>query len=87
VGGLQGAGLGAVVPGVRGGAADRYLPPGQGPDPGVQQRLLLLHHRDIAGVLVACQPVQVRPHGVQGVEGHLGWRISNNSKSKLTLAN
>src|SRR6266699_6595318 len=34
VGGLQGAGLGAAVPGVAGGAAGRHLPPGQGLDPG-----------------------------------------------------
>jgi hypothetical protein len=40
VGGLQGAGLGAAVPGVAGDAAGRDLPPGQGPDPGVQQRLV-----------------------------------------------
>jgi hypothetical protein len=31
VGGLQDAGLGAAVPPLAGGAADRYLPPGQGP--------------------------------------------------------
>jgi hypothetical protein len=36
VDGLQGAGLGAAVPGSAGGAAGRDLPPGQGPDPGVQ---------------------------------------------------
>jgi hypothetical protein len=40
VGGLQGAGLGGAVPGVAGDAAGRDLPPGQGPDPGVQQRLV-----------------------------------------------
>ena len=38
--GLQGAGLDAAVPGVGGGAASGYLPPGQGLDPGVQQRLV-----------------------------------------------
>jgi hypothetical protein len=43
VGGLQGAGLGAAVPGVAGDAAGRYLPPGQGLDLGLQQRLVLLH--------------------------------------------
>jgi len=42
VGGLQGAGLDAAVPGLAGGAACRYLPPGQGPDLGVQQRLVPL---------------------------------------------
>ena len=36
VSGLQGAGLGAAVPGLAGGAAARYLPPGQRLDPGVQ---------------------------------------------------
>jgi hypothetical protein len=40
VGGLEGAGLGAAVPGVAGDAAGRYLPPGQGLDPGIQQRLV-----------------------------------------------
>src|SRR6266568_4950691 len=39
VGGLQGAGLGAAVPGAAGAAAGRYLPPGQRLDPGMQQRL------------------------------------------------
>src|ERR1035441_1344494 len=72
VGGFQGAGLGAAVPGVAGDAAGRYLPPGQGPDPGVQQRLVFLHHRDVMGFLLPCQPVQVRPHRMQGVEGHHG---------------
>src|SRR5450631_2783839 len=43
VSGLQGAGLDAAVPGVAGGAAGRYLPPGQSLDPGMQQRLVLLH--------------------------------------------
>src|SRR6266567_7802053 len=55
VGGLQGAGLGAAVPGAAGDAARRDLPPGQGPDPGVQQRLVLLHHRDVVRFLLACQ--------------------------------
>ena len=40
VGGLQGAGLGAAVPGVAGRAAGRYLPPGQRLDPGMQRRLV-----------------------------------------------
>src|SRR5712691_4338016 len=40
---LQGAGLSAAVPGVAGGGAGRDPPPGQGPDPGVQQRLVFLH--------------------------------------------
>src|SRR5271154_1336540 len=43
---LQGAGLDAAVPGLAGGAAVRYQPPGQRLDPGVQQRLVLLHDRD-----------------------------------------
>jgi len=43
VSGLHGAGLGAAVPGVAGDAPGRYLPPGQRLDPGVQQRLVLLH--------------------------------------------
>ena len=72
VGGLQGAGLDAAVPGVAGGAAGRHLPPGQGLDPGMQQRLVLLHDRDVVAFLLPCQPVQVRPHGVEGVEGHHG---------------
>ena len=72
VGGLQGAGLGAAVPGLAGDAAGRYLPPGQGPDPGVQQRLVALHHRDVLGFLLPDQPVQVRPHRVEGIEGHHG---------------
>ena len=72
VGGLQGPGLGAAVPGLAGDAAGRYLPPGQGPDPGVQQRLVLLHHRDVMGFLLRDQPVQVRPHRMQGIEGHHG---------------
>jgi len=42
VGGFEGAGLGAAVPGLAGDAASRYLPPGQGPDLGVQQRLVAL---------------------------------------------
>src|ERR1022692_3899613 len=43
VGGLEGAGLDAAVPGAAGEAARRYLPPGQRLDPGIQQRLVLLH--------------------------------------------
>src|SRR5450755_2387594 len=58
VGGLQGAGLDAAVPGAAGGAAGRYLPPGQGLDPGMQQRLVLLHHGDVMGFLVACLPAR-----------------------------
>jgi hypothetical protein len=42
VGGLQGAGLGTAVPSVAGRTSGGYLPPGQGLDPGVQQRLVLL---------------------------------------------
>ena len=70
--GLQGAGLGAAVPGVAGDAAGRDLPPGQGLDPGVQQRLVPLHDGDVVRFLLPDQPVQVRPHRVQGVEGHHG---------------
>jgi hypothetical protein len=72
VSGLQGAGLDAAVPGVAGGAAGGYLPPGQGLDPGVQQRLVALHDGDVMGFLVLHQPVQVRPHGMEGIEGHHG---------------
>jgi hypothetical protein len=72
VGGLQGAGLDAAVPGVAGGAAGWYLPPGQRLDPGMQQRLVPFHDRDVVGFPVACQPVQVCPHGMEGVEGHHG---------------
>src|SRR5271166_4063798 len=60
VGGLQGAGLDAAVAGAAGGAAGRYLPPGQGLDLGVQQRLVFLHDGDVVGFLVFYQPVQVR---------------------------
>ena len=72
VGRLHGAGLDAAVPGVTGDAAGRHLPPGQRLDPGVQQRLVLLDHRDVVGFLLPDQPVQVRPHRVQGIEGHHG---------------
>src|SRR5712664_601291 len=72
VGGLQGAGLGAAVPGLAGGAAGRHLPPGQGPDPGVQQRLVALDDRDVMRVLVRDQPVQVRPHRMESIGGHHG---------------
>src|SRR6202043_3618623 len=51
MGGLQGAGLGAAVPLLAGGAAGGNLPPGQGLDPGMQQRLVLLDHRDVMRVL------------------------------------
>ena len=59
-----------VVPLLAGDAASRYLPPGQGPDLGVQQRLVALHDRDVLRVLLADQPVQVRPHRMEGIEGH-----------------
>src|ERR1039458_7514904 len=72
VSGLQGAGLDTAMPGVAGGAAGRYLPPGQGLDPGIQQRLVPLHHGDVVAFLLPCQPVQVRPHRMEGVEGHHG---------------
>src|SRR5436305_6273728 len=58
MGGLEGAGLDAAVPGAAGGAAGRYLPPGQGLDPGLQQRLVLLHHGDVVAFLAICQPAQ-----------------------------
>ena len=32
----------------------------------------MLDHHDVVGFLLPCQPVQVRPHRVQGVEGHHG---------------
>src|ERR1039457_974048 len=56
VGGLEGAGLDAAVPGVTGEAAGRRLPPGQRLDPGMQQRLVFLHHGDVVGFLLPCQP-------------------------------
>jgi hypothetical protein len=67
VGGLQGAGLDAAVAGVAGRDAGRHLPPGQGLDLGVQQRLVALHDGDVVGFLVFYQPVQVRPDRVEGV--------------------
>ena len=72
VGGFQGPGLGTAVPGLAGSAAGRYLPLGQRLDLCVQQRLVLLHDRDVMGFLLACQPVQLCPHRVEGVEGHHG---------------
>src|SRR5450755_4887255 len=72
VGSLQGPGLGAAVPGLAGDAAGRYLPPGQRPDLGVQQRLVPFHDGDVVGFLVRDQPVQVRPHRMRGIEGHHG---------------
>src|SRR5450755_4366196 len=72
VGGLQGAGLDPAVTPLAGDAAGRYLPPGQGPDPGVQQRLVALDDRDVMRFLVRDQPVQVRPHRVEGIGGHHG---------------
>ena len=47
MGGFRGAGLDAAVPGAAGGAGSRYLPPGKGLDPGMQQRLALLHHGNV----------------------------------------
>jgi hypothetical protein len=32
----------------------------------------MLDHRDVMGLLLPCQPVQVRPHRMQGIEGHHG---------------
>jgi hypothetical protein len=40
-------------------------------DPGIQLRLVLLHHGDVTHYLLPCQPVQVRPHRLQGIEGAL----------------
>src|SRR5512142_804732 len=70
--GLQGAGLGTAVPPLAGYAAGRDLPPGQGPDPGVQQRLVPFHDGDAVGFPASDQPVQVRPHGMESIEGHHG---------------
>ena len=72
VSGLERPGLGAAVPGLAGGSAGRYLPPGQRPDLGVQQRLVALDDRDVMGFLVRDQPVQVRTHGMEGIGGHHG---------------
>src|SRR5271166_3428812 len=83
VSGLQGAGLDAAVPGLAGGAAARYLPPGQRLDPGVQQRLVFLHDGDVVGFLVVCQPVQVRPDRVEGVGGHHGAVQVQDSRSSV----
>ena len=55
-----------------GDAACGYLPPGQGPDLGMQQRLVAFHDRDEMRLLVLDQPVQVRPHCVEGVGCHHG---------------
>ena len=67
----QGAGLDAAVPGAAGGAAG-YSLLGQRPDLGVQQRLVPLDHGDVMRFLFGDQPVQVRPHGMEGVGGHHG---------------
>ena len=32
----------------------------------------MLDHGDVVGFLLTCQPVQVRPHGMEGIEGHHG---------------
>ena len=72
MGSLHGAGLEAAVPGLPGDTASRHLPPGQRLDPGMQERLVLLHHRDVMRLLLPHQPVQIRPHGMQGIEGHHG---------------
>src|SRR5260370_28931045 len=34
--------------------------------------MVLFHDGDVAGFLVACKPVKVRPHGMEGIEGHHG---------------
>jgi hypothetical protein len=72
MGALEGAGLEAAVPGVAGQAAGRDLPPGQRLDPGLQERLIGLHHSDVMALSLPGQPVQVRPHRMQRVEGHHG---------------
>ena len=72
VGGFEGAGLGAAVALLAGCAAGRDLRPGQGPDLGVQQRLVAFHDGDVLRVLLADQPVQVRPHRMESIEGHHG---------------
>ena len=38
----------------------------------MQQRLVALHDRDVFSFLVRDQPGQVRPHGMEGVEGYHG---------------
>jgi hypothetical protein len=53
-------------------SAGRDLPPGQGPDPGVRQRLGRPDDRDVLRFVILHQLVRVRPHGRQGVEGHHG---------------
>ena len=76
---LQGAGLDAAVPGSAGGAADRYLPPGQSLDPGLQQRLVVLHHRDVVGFLSplpanpSSKPLEAHPHRGVGIRRVI-WR-------------
>ncbi len=70
VGGLEGAGLLAAVAGLAGDGAGGDLGPGQGLEPGIQQRLVALHHGQIVGALGGHEPVQVGAHGVQRVEGH-----------------
>jgi hypothetical protein len=48
------------------------LPPGQCLDPGEQAGLVGLDYGDVTAFLLLGQPVQVRPHGMQGIEGHHG---------------
>src|SRR5512144_1624241 len=69
VDGLQGAGLDPAVPDLVRAGSGRDLGPGQGLDLGVQQRLVLLDHRDVLRLFGGDQPVQVGAHGQQGVEG------------------
>jgi hypothetical protein len=38
----------------------------------MQQRLVALHHGDVMRFLLPGQPVQVRPHRMEGIEGHHG---------------
>src|ERR1700690_3147546 len=56
--GLEGAGLGAAVPGLAGDAAGGYLPPGQGLEAGVQQRLGVFYDRGVMRVFSGDQPRQ-----------------------------
>ncbi len=56
---------------------------GQGPDAGVQQRLVFLHHGDVMGFLVACQAVQVRPHRPERGYGGRGERCRRRGRQPI----
>jgi hypothetical protein len=56
------------VPGVPGECPGRDVAPGQRLDLGVQQRLVLLHDRDVVRLLGLDQPLQVGAHRVECVE-------------------